>query len=432
MSRKARILGTSPESIDCAENRFKFSRMLDSIGISQPQWKELTNLENIKSFCEEAGYPCLVRPSYVLSGAAMNVAYSHRDLEGYLNEASAVSKEHPVVISKFICEAKEIDVDAVAKDGVLVAMAVSEHVENAGVHSGDATLVTPPQDLNSETLAKIRSICQAIGEALIVSGPYNMQLIAKDNQLKVIECNLRVSRSFPFVSKTLNCDFVALATQVILGLPVEARDVTFGVARVGVKVPQFSYSRLAGADIRLGVEMASTGEVACFGENRYEAYLKALLSTGFCIPEKKIFLSIGSYKHKAEFLPSVRTLEKMGFQLYGSLGTSDFYMEHGIKIEPMTWPFHDHDVDEDTVNGGSDGGSQCVSQQAQLSIADFLEQKEFDLVVNLPMCSSGARRISTMFTQGYRTRRMAVDYAVPLVTDVKCAKLLVEAGCTYE
>ncbi|KAH7975458.1 hypothetical protein HPB52_001787 [Rhipicephalus sanguineus] len=506
--QKARILGTSPESIDCAENRFKFSRMLDSIGISQPQWKELTNLENIKSFCEEAGYPCLVRPSYVLSGAAMNVAYSHRDLEGYLNEASAVSKEHPVVISKFICEAKEIDVDAVAKDGVLVAMAVSEHVENAGVHSGDATLVTPPQDLNSETLAKIRSICQAIGEALIVSGPYNMQLIAKDNQLKVIECNLRVSRSFPFVSKTLNCDFVALATQVILGLPVEARDVTFGVARVGVKVPQFSYSRLAGADIRLGVEMASTGEVACFGENRYEAYLKALLSTGFCIPEKKIFLSIGSYKHKAEFLPSVRTLEKMGFELYGSLGTSDFYMEHGIKdlikrltsyyglalrsntdvedmkkamqnlikgsvlpvpaagagtvqqrqrgshnfhtritcptkllkrcgqctnacltvncrlvaIEPMTWPFHDHD--EDTVNGGSDGGNQCISQQAQLSIADFLEQKEFDLVVNLPMCSSGARRISTMFTQGYRTRRMAVDYAVPLVTDVKCAKLL--------
>ncbi|XP_075730098.1 carbamoyl-phosphate synthetase 2, aspartate transcarbamylase, and dihydroorotase rudimentary isoform X1 [Rhipicephalus microplus] len=424
--QKARILGTSPESIDCAENRFKFSRMLDSIGISQPQWRELTNLENIKSFCEEAGYPCLVRPSYVLSGAAMNVAYSHRDLEGYLNEASAVSKEHPVVISKFICEAKEIDVDAVAKDGVLVAMAVSEHVENAGVHSGDATLVTPPQDLNAETLAKIRTICQAIGEALIVSGPYNMQLIAKDNQLKVIECNLRVSRSFPFVSKTLNCDFVALATQVILGLPVEARDVTFGVTRVGVKVPQFSYSRLAGADIRLGVEMASTGEVACFGENRYEAYLKALLSTGFCIPEKKIFLSIGSYKHKAEFLPSVRTLEKMGFELYGSLGTSDFYMEHGIKIEPMTWPFHDHDVDEDTVNGGSEGGS-LSSQQTQLSIADFLEQKEFDLVVNLPMCSSGARRISTMFTQGYRTRRMAVDYAVPLVTDVKCAKLLVEA-----
>lgn len=425
--QKARILGTSPESIDCAENRFKFSRMLDSIGISQPQWKELTNLENIKSFCQEVGYPCLVRPSYVLSGAAMNVAYSHRDLEGYLNEASAVSKEHPVVISKFICEAKEIDVDAVAKDGVLVAMAVSEHVENAGVHSGDATLVTPPQDLNSETLAKIRSICQAIGEALIVSGPYNMQLIAKDNQLRVIECNLRVSRSFPFISKTLNCDFVALATQVILGLPVEFRDVTFGIARVGVKVPQFSYSRLAGADIRLGVEMASTGEVACFGENRYEAYLKALLSTGFCIPEKKIFLSIGSYKHKAEFLPSVRTLEKMGFQLYGSLGTSDFYMEHGIKIEPMTWPFHDHDIDEDTVNGGSDGGNQCASQQAQLSIADFLEQKEFDLVVNLPMCSSGARRISTMFTQGYRTRRMAVDYAVPLITDVKCAKLLVEA-----
>ncbi|CAN8001699.1 unnamed protein product [Ixodes hexagonus] len=416
--QKARILGTSPESIDCAENRFKFSRMLDSIGISQPRWKELTNLENIKSFCEEVGYPCLVRPSYVLSGAAMNVAYSHRDLEGYLSEASAVSKEHPVVISKFICEAKEIDVDAVAKDGMVVAMAVSEHVENAGVHSGDATLVTPAQDLNPETLAKIRAICQSIGQALVVSGPYNMQLIAKDNQLKVIECNLRVSRSFPFVSKTLNCDFVAVATQVILGLPVEPIDVTFGCGKVGVKVPQFSYSRLAGADIRLGVEMASTGEVACFGENRYEAYLKALLSTGFCIPKKNIFLSIGSYKHKAEFLPSVRTLEKMGYKLYGSLGTSDFYMEHGIKIEAMTWPFHD---------AGEESGTSTSSDGQSCSIADFLEQKGFDLVVNLPMCSSGARRISTVLTQGYRTRRMAVDYAVPLVTDVKCAKLLVEA-----
>lgn len=419
--QKARIMGTSPESIDCAENRFKFSRMLDSIGISQPRWKELTNLENIKSFCEEVGYPCLVRPSYVLSGAAMNVAYSHRDLEGYLSEASAVSKEHPVVISKFICEAKEIDVDAVAKDGVVVAMAVSEHVENAGVHSGDATLVTPAQDLNPETLTKIRAICQAIGQALLVSGPYNMQLIAKDNQLKVIECNLRVSRSFPFVSKTLNCDFVALATQVILGLPIEPIEVTFGCGKVGVKVPQFSYSRLAGADIRLGVEMASTGEVACFGENRYEAYLKALISTGFCIPKKNIFLSIGSYKHKAEFLPSVRTLEKMGYKLYGSLGTSDFYMEHGIKIEAMTWPFHDAGEE------GNANASNVSSDGQSCSIADFLEQKGFDLVVNLPMCSSGARRISTVLTQGYRTRRMAVDYAVPLVTDVKCAKLLVEA-----
>lgn len=418
--QKARILGTSPESIDCAENRFKFSRMLDSIGISQPRWKELTNLENIKSFCEDVGYPCLVRPSYVLSGAAMNVAYSHRDLEGYLSEASAVSKEHPVVISKFICEAKEIDVDAVAKDGMVVAMAVSEHVENAGVHSGDATLVTPAQDLNPETLTKIRAICQAIGQALVVSGPYNMQLIAKDNQLKVIECNLRVSRSFPFVSKTLNCDFVALATQVILGLPVEPIEVTFGCGKVGVKVPQFSYSRLAGADIRLGVEMASTGEVACFGENRYEAYLKALISTGFCIPKKNIFLSIGSYKHKAEFLPSVRTLEKMGYKLYGSLGTSDFYMEHGIKIEAMTWPFHDAGEEGNAGSNVSSDGQNC-------SIADFLEQKGFDLVVNLPMCSSGARRISTVLTQGYRTRRMAVDYSVPLVTDVKCAKLLVEA-----
>ncbi|XP_076329869.1 carbamoyl-phosphate synthetase 2, aspartate transcarbamylase, and dihydroorotase rudimentary isoform X2 [Tachypleus tridentatus] len=411
--RKARILGTSPESIDGAENRFKFSRMLDTIGISQPQWRELTSLEKAKEFCEEVGYPCLVRPSYVLSGAAMNVAQTPRDLEDYLSEASAVSKDHPVVISKFITEAKEIDVDAVAQDGELVCMAVSEHVENAGVHSGDATLVTPPQDLNRQTLSKIRAICQAIGRALEVNGPYNLQLIAKDNQLKVIECNLRVSRSFPFVSKTLNCDFIALATQVVMGEHPDPVDLAFGGGRVGVKVPLFSFSRLAGADVKLGVEMASTGEVACFGENCYEAYLKALISTGFNIPKKSIFLSIGSYKHKSELLPSVRTLEKMGLKLYGSIGTADFYAEHDIKVEAVEWPFAD--LGEDPTQG------------ELRSIADFLAQKEFDLVINLPMRSRGARRVSSFVTHGYRTRRMAVEFAVPLITDIKCAKLLVEA-----
>ncbi|MPC14224.1 CAD protein [Portunus trituberculatus] len=327
----AQILGTSPESIDGAENRFKFSRMLDKIGISQPQWKELTNLKSAQAFCEEVGFPCLVRPSYVLSGAAMNVAHSHQDLETYLNQAAAVSKEHPVVISKFILEAKEIDVDAVASDGALVCMAVSEHVENAGVHSGDATLVTPPQDLNSETLAKITSIVAAIARALEVNGPFNMQLIAKDNHLKVIETNLRVSRSFPFVSKTLDFDFVACATRVIVGEEVLPSNVLRGCGRVGVKVPQFSFSRLAGADVMLGVEMASTGEVACFGENRYEAYLKSMISTGFVIPQRSILLSIGSYKHKNELLPAVRTLAQMGYKLYASLGTADFYSTHGIQ-----------------------------------------------------------------------------------------------------
>ena len=294
--QQAKVLGTSPESIDSAENRFKFSRMLDRKGILQPRWKELTNHELAISFCEEVGYPCLVRPSYVLSGAAMNVAYSNQDLLTYLNAASQVSKEHPVVISKFLTEAKEIDVDAVAADGEILCMAVSEHVENAGVHSGDATLVTPPQDINAETLENIKRITRDLAALLDVTGPFNMQIIAKNNELKVIECNVRVSRSFPFVSKTLNHDFVATATRAIMGLPVEPVDVLHGVGKVGVKVPQFSFSRLAGADVQLGVEMASTGEVACFGDNRYEAYLKGMMSTGFQIPKKAILLSIGSFK----------------------------------------------------------------------------------------------------------------------------------------
>uniref|UniRef100_A0A8C3IAZ6 Carbamoyl-phosphate synthetase 2, aspartate transcarbamylase, and dihydroorotase n=1 Tax=Chrysemys picta bellii TaxID=8478 RepID=A0A8C3IAZ6_CHRPI len=297
--QQCRILGTSPEAIDSAENRFKFSRLLDTIGISQPLWKELSDMESAKQFCCKVGYPCVVRPSYVLSGAAMNVAYSDSDLEKFLCSAVAVSKEQPVVISKFIQEAKEIDVDAVACDGAVVAIAISEHVENAGVHSGDATLVTPPQDITPKTLERIQAIVHAIGQELLVTGPFNLQLIAKDDQLKVIECNVRVSRSFPFVSKTLGVDMVALATQVIMGEEVESVGLMTGTGIVGVKVPQFSFSRLAGADVVLGVEMTSTGEVACFGENRCEAYLKAMLSTGFKIPKKNILLTIGSYKVRA-------------------------------------------------------------------------------------------------------------------------------------
>ncbi|XP_045519117.1 CAD protein isoform X2 [Pieris brassicae] len=413
--QQAIILGTSPDMVDNAENRFKFSRMLDRRGILQPRWKELTNLESAISFCEEVGYPCLVRPSYVLSGAAMNVAYSNQELETYLKSASQVSKDYPVVISKYILDAKEIDVDVVAADGILLCMAVSEHVENAGVHSGDATLVTPPQDINKETLEKIKDIARIIAETLDVTGPFNMQLIAKDNELKVIECNVRVSRSFPFVSKTLDHDFVAMATKVILGIPVEPVDVMSGCGKVGVKVPQFSFSRLSGADVTLGVEMASTGEVACFGENRYEAYLKSLMSTGFRIPKKAILLSIGTYKHKMELLPSVRVLQNMGYKLYASMGTGDFYTEHGIDVESVQWTF-DHIGDLDDAR--SDG--------ELMHLADFMARKQLDLVINLPM-SGGARRVSSFSTHGYRTRRLAVDYAVPLVTDVKCAKLLVQA-----
>lgn len=415
--QQARILGTSPDSIDGAENRFKFSRMLDRIGILQPRWKELTNLKSAIEFCEEVGYPCLVRPSYVLSGAAMNVAHSNQDLETYLNAASDVSKEHPVVISKFILESKEIDVDAVACDGILLCIAISEHVENAGVHSGDATLVTPPQDINAETLVKIRHIAKAIAASLEVTGPFNMQLIAKDNDLKVIECNVRVSRSFPFVSKTLDHDFVAMATRVIIGEKVEPVEVLHGCGKVGVKVPQFSFSRLAGADFMLGVEMASTGEVACFGDDRFEAYLKGMMSTGFSIPERAILLSIGTFKHKMELLPSMRSLQKMGYKLYASLGTADFYNEHGVKVESCQWSFEN--IDDITSRG------------ELTPLAEFLSKKQFDLVINLPMRNAGARRVSSFMTHGYRTRRLAIDYSIPLVTDVKCAKLLVEALRIY-
>nr|XP_044628053.1 CAD protein isoform X1 [Equus asinus] len=410
--QQCRILGTSPESIDSAENRFKFSRLLDTIGISQPQWRELSDLESARQFCQTVGYPCVVRPSYVLSGAAMNVAYTDGDLERFLSSAAAVSKEHPVVISKFIQEAKEIDVDAVASDGVVAAIAISEHVENAGVHSGDATLVTPPQDITAKTLERIKAIVHAVGQELQVTGPFNLQLIAKDDQLKVIECNVRVSRSFPFVSKTLGVDLVALATRVIMGEKVEPVGLMTGSGVVGVKVPQFSFSRLAGADVVLGVEMTSTGEVACFGESRCEAYLKAMLSTGFKIPKKNILLTIGSYKNKSELLPTVRLLESLGYSLYASLGTADYYNEHGVKVTAVDWHF------DEAVDG------ECPPQR---SILDQLAENHFELVINLSMRGAGGRRLSSFVTKGYRTRRLAADFSVPLIIDIKCTKLFVEA-----
>ncbi|XP_050534647.1 CAD protein [Daktulosphaira vitifoliae] len=422
--QNARILGTSPENVDGAENRFKFSRMLDRIKISQPRWKELTDLKSAIEFCREVGYPCLVRPSYVLSGAAMNVAHNDGDLKAYLKSASEVSREHPVVISKFLEDAKEIDVDAVAKDGQILCMAVSEHVENAGVHSGDATLVTPPQDINKETLEKIKFICHSIASSLNVTGPLNMQLIAKNNELKVIECNVRVSRSFPFVSKTLGHDFVAMATQVIIGQEVEPIDVLSGVdGRVGVKVAVFSFSRIAGADVMLGVEMSSTGEVACFGENRYDAYLKAMISSGMHLPQPgaKIFLSIGKIKHKEELLDSVKALQALGYKLYGSSGTADYYNYNtkGITVIPCDWRF-------DNIGINTTSGDL-------LSLAEYLSNKNFDFVINAPMMVSGANRVASFFTPGYQMRRLAVEHSVPLVTDVKCAKLLIEAmvriGC---
>ena len=325
------IYGTSPEMIDTAENRYKFSRLLDKIGVDQPEWKELTSFEAAEEFCDKVSFPVLVRPSYVLSGAAMNVVSSADDLVNYLTQATAVSRDHPVVITKYIEQAKEIEMDAVAKNGKLVMHYVSEHVENAGVHSGDATLILPPQDLDPETVRRIEEATAKIANALNVTGPFNIQFIAKNNEIKVIECNLRAARSFPFVSKVTGVDAIEMATKVMLGLPVEPYpELKLPADYVGVKVPQFSFSRLSGADPVLGVEMASTGEVACFGRDKYEAYLKALISSGINPPKKNILFSIGGFKEKMEILPSVQRLAAAGYNIFATSGTADFLTEHHV------------------------------------------------------------------------------------------------------
>jgi carbamoyl-phosphate synthase / aspartate carbamoyltransferase len=328
------IYGTSPEMIDTAENRYKFSRLLDEIGVDQPLWKELTSFDAAREFCDKVGYPVLVRPSYVLSGAAMNVVSTCDDLANYLTQAAEVSRDHPVVISKYIEQAKEIEMDAIAKDGQMVMHYISEHVENAGVHSGDATLIHPPQDLDPQTVRQIEEATAKIGNALNVTGPFNIQFIAKNNEIKVIECNLRAARSFPFVSKVTGVDAIEMATKVMLNIPVESYpDLGLPADYVGVKVPQFSFSRLTGADPILGVEMASTGEVACFGHDKYEAYLKALISTGIVLPKKNILFSIGSYREKLEILPSVQKLSAAGYNIFATSGTADFLTEHNISCK---------------------------------------------------------------------------------------------------
>jgi carbamoyl-phosphate synthase/aspartate carbamoyltransferase len=337
--QNVKIYGTSPEMIDTAENRYKFSRLLDEIGVDQPLWKELTSFEEATAFCAKVGYPVLVRPSYVLSGAAMNVVSTADDLENYLTQATAVSRDHPVVITKYIEQAKEIEMDAVAKDGKLVMHYISEHVENAGVHSGDATLIHPPQDLDPQTVRQIEEATAKIGNALNVTGPFNIQFIAKNNEIKVIECNLRAARSFPFVSKVTGIDAIEMATKVMLDLPFEAYpDLGLPPDYVGVKVPQFSFSRLSGADPVLGVEMASTGEVACFGHDKYEAYLKALISTGIIPPKKNILFSIGSYREKLELLPSIQKLSAAGYNIFATSGTADFLTEHNVRCKVCLYP----------------------------------------------------------------------------------------------
>lgn len=403
------ILGTSPEMIDRAENRYKFSRMLDSIGVDQPEWKELTSIGEAEEFANRVGYPVLVRPSYVLSGAAMNTVYSQNDLENYLKQAVAVSQDYPVVITKYIEGAKEIEMDAVANEGQMVMHVISEHVENAGVHSGDATLIVPSQDLARETIERIVTATAKIGDALNVSGPYNIQFIAKDNQIKVIECNVRASRSFPFVSKVTGVDLIELATKVICELPGVVPYPLESLPRdyVAVKAPQFSFGRLGGADPVLGVEMASTGEVACFGHTKQEAYLKALLATGIKLPKKNVLLSIGSYKEKIELLPAVRQLSEVGFVIYATAGTSDFLIENGVEARFLEY-------------------LPNMEESSEYSLTEYLSNDKIDLYVNLPSANR-FRRPASFMSKGYKTRRMAVDYAVPLVTNVKNAKLLFEA-----
>jgi len=407
--QKVNVLGTSPQNIDVAENRYKFSRLLDQIKIDQPRWKDLTSIEEAKEFCATQTYPCLVRPSYVLSGRAMNVAYNDQDLVSYLNDATEVSKDYPVVISKFIENAKEIEVDAVAEKGQLKIIAISEHVENAGVHSGDATLIFPPQDLTELTMSRIKDSTLKIAKALQINGPFNIQFIAKNNELKVIECNLRVSRTFPFVSKTMNHNMIRIATQIMLNnLQIEIPE-KIKTHRVGVKVPMFSFSRLKGADVSLGVEMVSTGEVACFGKDACDAYLKGIQASDVKIPKPAggVLISIGSFAMKKEFIESVRLLEKMGYKLYGSAGTYDYYSHLGIVIRVLS------------------------TEQ----ILSALKTQEIDLVINISnkiryqllSSSSSSSADHTKESDGYYIRRNAIDNQVPLVTDIKNGKLYVKS-----
>ena len=403
-AEKVNILGTSAKSIDNAEDRHKFSSMLDSLGIDQPRWRELTSLSDIKEFVEEVGYPVLVRPSYVLSGAAMNVCSNEEELERFLKLAANVSKQHPVVVSSFIQHAKEIEWDAVAQNGEIKLYAISEHIEFAGVHSGDATIQFPPQKLYVETIRRIKKISSQIAKALNISGPFNIQYLAKNNDIKVIECNLRASRSFPFVSKVLKINFIDLATKVMLGIPVEKpHKNAFDLDYVGIKASQFSFSRLQGADPVLGVDMSSTGEVGCLGENTSEALLKAMLSVGQEIPKKSVLLSTGGTKQKVDMLDAAHKLYDKGYTLYATGGTHKFLTDNGIPAILVYWP------------------SESDKQPQAL---EMLHRKQIDMVVNILKNLS-----STELSNGYKIRRAAVDLNIPLLTNARLASAFIDAFC---
>jgi carbamoyl-phosphate synthase large subunit len=400
------ILGTSPENIDRAENRHKFSMMLDELDIDQPRWKELSSMDEIFSFVDVVGFPLLVRPSYVLSGAAMNVVSNPEELEGFLTLAARVSKQYPVVVSEFIVQAKEIEIDAVARDGELFSYAISEHVEFAGVHSGDATMIFPPQKIYFETVRRIKKIARQLAEALEISGPFNMQFLAKDNDIKVIECNLRASRSMPFVSKVLKANLIDQATKIMLKVPVEKPHKSiFDLDYIGCKAPQFSFSRLKKADPVLGVDMSSTGEVGCIGDNYYEAILKAMMSVGYSIPEKNILLSTGDMRSKVELVNSCKMLIERGYNLFATHGTHEFLNLNGIDSVDLAWP------DEDR----------------KPNVMDYLKAKKIDLVVNIPKDLS-----SHELSNDYSIRRGAVDYNIPLLTNARLASAFIYAICKME
>ncbi|MBR2161245.1 MAG: carbamoyl-phosphate synthase (glutamine-hydrolyzing) large subunit [Bacteroidaceae bacterium] len=399
------ILGTSPLSIDRAENRDKFSRMLDQLGIDQPAWQELTHIDEVKSFIERVGYPVLVRPSYVLSGAALNVCYDDSELETYLNLAAKVSKEFPVVVSKFMENTKEIEFDAVAQNGEIVEYAISEHVEFAGVHSGDATLVCPAQKIYFATARRIKHISRQIAKALNITGPFNIQYLARNNEVKVIECNLRASRTFPFISKVMKQNFIETATRIMLDAPYTTPDKSeFDIDWIGVKAAQFSFSRLQNADPVLGVDMSSTGEVGCLGDSVNEALLSAMISTGYKIPspERGVMVSTGAMKSKVDLLPATQMLFKLGYKIYATAGTAAFLNAHGVSTIPVFWPDERPDAENNVMR--------------------MISEHQFDLIVNIQK-----NHTKREVTNGYRIRRAAIDHNIPLITNARLASAFIEA-----
>ena len=401
------ILGTAAKDIDNAEDRAKFSQMLTNNGINQPEWSALTSMEDIDNFIERVGFPVLVRPSYVLSGAAMNVCSNEEELKRFLQLAANVSEDHPVVVSKFIEHAKEIEMDAVAKNGEVIAYAISEHIEFAGVHSGDATIQFPPQKLYVETVRRVKRVGRQIAKELHINGPFNIQFMARDNDILVIECNLRASRSFPFVSKVLKINLIELATRVMLGLPVEKPHKNlFDLDYVGIKASQFSFNRLQKADPVLGVDMSSTGEVGCLGDDTSQALLKSMLSVGQRIPAKNILLSTGSAKQKVDMLDAAHMLVEHGYKLFATGGTSKFLTENGIENTRVLWPSEE-----------AEGGAPKA--------LEMLHNHEIDMVVNIPK-----NLTSSELSNGYKIRRAAIDLNVPLITNSRLASAFIYAFCT--